>query len=119
VRTDVQQDSRKPWYFITTLLIFWIPLLPLSRRSWTHLRPPEKKAFWASCALVGFLTFCMEFVYRRVAKIWTFSQEKDRLVGLRIFGEPIEEFSFWIGATPFMLLLYLCHDKRRTVHHAK
>jgi hypothetical protein len=128
VRTsEARLDTRKPWYFLLTLAVFWLPLIPLSRLTWHRLHPPEKRAFWATCFLVGFLTFLMEFVYRRTAKIWTFSQQKDRLVGLHIFGEPIEEFSFWLGATPFMVLVYLsrrlfgrrkAYENRRAPHYA-
>jgi hypothetical protein len=56
---------------------------------------------------VGLMTFAMEFIYRRATKVWTFSQKTDPLLGIRLFGEPIEEFSFWNGATPFILLVYL------------
>ena len=98
---------KTPWYFLTTLLLFWLPLLPLAGLTWKKLDPPTKRSFWAGCVTVGLMTFGMEFVYRRRAKIWTFSEDVDPLLGIRIFGEPIEEFSFWNGATPFILLVYL------------
>jgi hypothetical protein len=43
--------------------------------------------------------------------IWDFSEDHHKLVGLNIFGAPIEEFVFWYGATPFVLLIYLYYEK--------
>ena len=106
-RQHLRLTPKRPWYFITTLLVFWLPLVPLAGLTWKRLAPEVRKSFWCGCAAVGLMTFGMEFVYRRTTKIWTFSESVDRLLGPRILGEPVEEFSFWNGATPFILLVYL------------
>lgn len=95
-----------PRYFIITILVFWLPVLLLALLTWPRLTPPEKKAFWLSILVLTPATFGMEFVYIW-AKIWTFSEANDPLLGIRLWGVPIEEFSFWFGATPFILLVYL------------
>ena len=118
-RTPVRANAKTPWYFLTTLLVFWLPLIPLARLTWTRLDAPARKSFWASCATVGLMTFAMEFVYRRSTKIWTFSEKVDPLLGPRILGEPVEEFSFWNGATPFILFVYLALRAVRTRRAAR
>jgi lycopene cyclase domain-containing protein len=99
-----------PRYFILTVLYFWIPvvLMGLFLRSRTDQN--TKKAFWWALLLFTPMTFAMEYVFLW-ADIWNFSEAHDPLLGLWLWGAPIEEFSFWFGATPFILLLYL------TFHH--
>ncbi|MFN0118737.1 MAG: hypothetical protein ACKVQC_10675 [Elusimicrobiota bacterium] len=99
-----------PRYFIGTFIYFWIPCIVL----WVLLRNkidiPTKKAFWITLAILTPLTFIMEYVYLW-ADIWNFTEEVDPLLGIEIFGAPVEEFSFWFGAGPFILLLYFSFDR--------
>jgi len=100
-----------PRYFIITVLVFWLPVLGLSFATWPRLSPPEKKAFWFSILVLTPATFGMEYVYIWT-KIWTFSEALDPLLGIRLWGVPLEEFSFWFGASPFILLVYLTARRR-------
>ena len=102
-----------PRYFIITILVFWLPVVGLSFYIWPRLTAPDKKAFWYSILVLTPATFAMEYVYIWT-RIWTFSQAKDPLLGIRLWGVPIEEFSFWFGASPFILLVYL--TARRLIH---
>jgi hypothetical protein len=101
-----------PQYFLTTLIIFWLPAFFLGRALRKRLSVPEKRALRSTILLLALLTFLMELIYRRL-KIWTFSEEVDPLLGVRVAGEPVEEFSFWAGATPFMMTVYLLLRSRR------
>lgn len=99
-----------PRYFISTLFYFWLPVVVLSAWTLPRLSSSHKKAFWISLAVMTPATFAMEYVYLW-ADIWTFSEALDPLLGIRIWGAPIEEFVFWFGAPPFILLLYLSFDR--------
>jgi lycopene cyclase domain-containing protein len=103
----VDQIARKtPRYFLLTVLVFWLPVAALASLIWNRVSRLDKKAFWYTVFLLTGLTTMMESIYVST-RIWTFSEKLDRLLGPRIRGVPIEEFSFWYGATPFMLLVYL------------
>lgn len=67
------------------------------------------KSIWITLAIVCPLAFGMEYVYLGL-NIWTFSEAMDPLLGIRIWGAPIEEFSFWFGGAPFFILVYLSFD---------
>lgn len=95
-----------PRYFLGTLIYFWIPVAIMGfiiRKKWDAL---SRKAFWYTILTITPMTFVMEYVYLYF-DIWNFSEEMDPLLGINIFGAPIEEFSFWFGAGPFILLVYL------------
>ncbi len=98
-----------PRYFLLTLLYFWIPVLTLGFFLKNKLDAPTKKAIWISLAIILPLTFVMEYVYLW-ADIWTFSEAMDPLLGIWLWGAPLEEFSFWFGAPPFFLMVYLTFD---------
>ncbi|MCB4757030.1 MAG: hypothetical protein LHV69_08420 [Elusimicrobia bacterium] len=98
-----------PRYFISTLVYFWIPVLALGFFLRHRLDPLTKKAFWITLLIMLPVTTLMEYVYLWT-DIWSFSEEMDPLLGIWIFGAPIEEFSFWYGGPPFMLLTYLTLD---------
>lgn len=100
-----------PLYFISTLLYFWVPVLLMARWTWPRLDSLDKKAFWRTLAIFYGLALVMEYVYLYY-DVWTFSEDFDPLLGLRVFNAPIEEFCFWFGATPFVLLLYLGLERR-------
>lgn len=69
----------------------------------------SKKAFWVTSGVLLPLAFAMEYVYLWL-DIWTFSEEKDPLLGIWLWGAPVEEFFFWFGGVLFLLLLYLTLD---------
>lgn len=99
-----------PRYFISTLVVFWIPSSVLAAWLWRGLDPLTRKAFFLALALVLPATFAMEFVYLKL-RIWRLDLSKDPLIGLTILGTPIEEFLFWFGAAFFILLAYLALDR--------
>jgi hypothetical protein len=43
--------------------------------------------------------------------IWNFSEKISPLLGINIFGVPLEEFLFWFGAAVFFPLLYLAFNE--------
>lgn len=94
-----------PVYFLTCLLLFWVPGIALLAGTWRTRTRAQRKAFWITCAVMAVITFAMEYVYLW-ADIWSFSEAHAPLLGIRLFGAPIEEFTFWFGATPFVLGLY-------------
>lgn len=95
-----------PLYFLSTLVYFWIPIAAMGLLLLPRQDDATRKAFWLTLALFTPLTAAMEFVCLRL-DIWSFSQAKDPLLGIRLFGAPVEEFSFWFGGAPFVLLTYL------------
>ena len=60
--------------------------------------------FWPLTAAMEYLCLYLD--------IWDFSQELDPLLGIALFGAPIEEFLFWFGAPVFVLLAYFAFDRR-------
>jgi lycopene cyclase domain-containing protein len=75
--------------------------------AWKKLSPSSKKGFWRTVFVFTPLTFVMEYVFMW-ADVWNFSEAQDPLIGIWLWGVPIEEFSFWFAATPFILLVYIC-----------
>lgn len=109
-----------PRYFIGTLLYFWLPVAIMSLLMKGKWPPLALKSFWISLAILTPATFAMEYVFLWT-DIWTFSEELDPLLGIYIFGVPVEEFSFWFGASPFILLSYLLFCRlfpRKPINHA-
>jgi len=111
-----------PVYFLTCVLLFWIPGVALLAGLWHTRTRVQRTAFWITCMVMAIVTFGMEYVYLW-ADIWSFSEVHDPLLGIRIFGAPIEEFTFWFGATPFVLGLYWALQRfeprvRRRIRHA-
>ncbi|MFA6030344.1 MAG: lycopene cyclase domain-containing protein [Elusimicrobiota bacterium] len=102
---------RLPLYFLSTLLYFWLPAAALAWKVYPGLDRLSRRAFWLTLAVFVPLTAAMEFVCLRL-DVWTFSEAKDPLLGLRIFGAPVEEFLFWFGAQPFVLFSYLAFRRR-------
>jgi lycopene cyclase domain-containing protein len=94
-----------PLYFLTCVGIFWIPGTALLVANWRRLDKRRKKSFFILLGIMAVVTFAMEYVYL-AADIWSFSEAHDPLLGLVILGAPIEEFTFWFGATPFVLGVY-------------
>ncbi|MBI4052046.1 MAG: lycopene cyclase domain-containing protein [Elusimicrobia bacterium] len=107
-----------PRYFLMTLIVFWIPVFVLGRFLWKKLDPLTKKAFWATMAIMTVATFIMEYVYIWL-DIWSFSEQVDPLLGIWLWGVPIEEFIFWFGASPLFIFMYMAFDrffKRRKIY---
>lgn len=100
-----------PWYLLSVLIYFWVPIVGLGLWLLPRQETATLKSLGVSVALFWPLTAAMEYLCLRL-DIWTFSEKLDPLVGLRFFGAPVEEFLFWFGAQPFVLLLYLAFDKR-------
>jgi lycopene cyclase domain-containing protein len=100
-----------PVYLITYLLLFWLPVFILGFACWSRLDAPARKAFWVAMAIMLVVTTVMEYVYLGL-HLWNFSEAIDPLLGIRIFGVPIEEFVFWWGATPLFAFLYLFFVQR-------
>ena len=99
-----------PLYFIIYLFLFWVPVFVLMFVLRKKLDPITRKAFWVTWLLVNFMTFGMEYIYLKF-HVWTFSQQVDPLLGINLFGVPIEEFEFWWGAAALFMLLYLFFDR--------
>lgn len=98
-----------PLYFISTLICFWIPAILMGLVFFPKQDDLSRKAFWLTLAIYIPLSTAMEYLCLYL-DIWSFSEKKDPLLGLRIFGAPIEEFSFWFGAQPFFLFSYMGFD---------
>jgi len=93
-----------PLYFLTCICLFWIPGIALIAANWRRLDRLQRRSFWILAAIMAVVTFGMEYVYLW-ADIWDF-EKRYPLLGLEIMGAPIEEFTFWFGATPFVLGVY-------------
>jgi hypothetical protein len=76
-----------PRYFLSTLAYFWLPVVLLSFYLRGKLDAASKKSLWLSFLIIAPMTFAMEYVYLW-ADIWTFSEELDPLLGIRIWGAP-------------------------------
>lgn len=94
-----------PLYFLTCVFLFWVPGVALLLYRWRWLDRFQRKGFWIVCAIMAVVTFAMEYVYLW-ADVWSFSEAYDPLLGIELWGAPIEEFTFWLGATPFVLGVY-------------
>lgn len=95
-----------PWYFLSTIIYFYIPSAFLSAWILPRIDQTTRKAYWKTMGYIACISITMEYVYLGL-DLWTFSEAKDPLLGIRIYGAPIEEFIFWFGACPFALLIYL------------
>lgn len=100
-----------PLYFLTCVLIFWVPGIALLVVNYAWLSGTQRKAFWIVCGIMAVVTFGMEYVYLW-ADIWSFSEAHDPLLGITFGGAPVEEFTFWFGATPFVLGVYWTAQRR-------
>ncbi len=104
-----------PVYLITYTILFWIPALIFMLFLLKAFGAPVRKGFWAASAAMGAVSVLMEYLFLKF-DVWFFSEKIDRLVGLRLFGAPVEEFVFWFGATPFCLALYLMYGRLMKKH---
>ena len=95
-----------PWYFIDTILFFWLPAIFMFGYVYRRLTALQMRAFWINAAIWCVITFLFEYATLAM-DIWNFSEVFSPLIGLYIWGVPIEEFLFWFGASFFFPILYL------------
>lgn len=99
-----------PLYLIIYTVLFWVPAALFAVLALRAFPVPLKRAFWATSVVMGAASVVNEYIFLKY-DVWFFSEKIDRLVGLRLFGAPVEEFVFWFGATPFCLALYLMYGR--------
>jgi hypothetical protein len=92
-------------YGWTDIVYFWISSLVLYILLFKKIKGSVAHSFWACMVLFVPVTFLFEFVGLWVDG-WGFD-DKYPLWGLNIFGAPVEEFLFWFGAPPYVMLNYL------------
>ncbi len=92
-------------YGWTDIVYFWISSLVLYLLLFKKMKGPTTQAFWGTMVLFIPVTFLFEYVGLWVDG-WDFDN-KYPLWGIKIFGAPIEEFLFWFGAPPYVMLNYL------------
>lgn len=93
-------------YAMSMLVLFWFPVLIMLAVNFKWLWDHEllKPFLYANLVMV-IVAFFFEYVSIGM-KVWDFSQEHHKLLGINVIGLPIEEFMFWFGATPFSILLF-------------
>lgn len=94
-----------PLYFLSVVAYFWVPVLVMGPSLLRGKDRLDRRAFWLTLLVFLPLATAMEYVYLWL-DIWTFSEHFDRLLGIWFGGAPLEEFVFWYGAPPFVLLTY-------------
>jgi lycopene cyclase domain-containing protein len=95
-----------PRYFWLYIWSFWVPILILLPILWRYMDAPTKKSLFISLVCISWpLSIVMEYVYLKL-DVWDFSEAWDPLLGIKLFGAPIEEFVFWFGAPVIILLVY-------------
>ncbi len=117
-------------YAVSTFFLFWFPvcLMLMANLKWmyrTNLIIP----FITVNFLMGITAFYFEYAALGLG-VWNFSEAQHKLLRtlfnnpnfpFALYGAPIEEFLFWLGATPFCILLYITFDrllrKKETVSH--
>jgi lycopene cyclase domain-containing protein len=95
-------------YAASMVVLFFIPvaIMLIINWRWMEARHLLKPFLYANLVMDG-VAFFFEYVSIGM-KVWWFSQEHHKLLGINIIDLPIEEFMFWFGATPFCILLYIC-----------
>jgi len=99
-----------PLYFLSTLAYLWLPAALLWLVLGRKIDRTSRESFLLTLAVIYPVSVLMEYVYLHF-DIWSFSEKMDPLLGPRIYGAPIEEFSFWFGVTPLLLLYYLGFER--------
>jgi hypothetical protein len=99
-----------PRYFWLYVWSFWVPILILLPLVWRVMDASARKALAYSLLFVCWpAAIVMEYVYLKF-DVWDFSEAWDPLLGLKVFGAPVEEFVFWFGAPFVILLVYIGID---------
>jgi len=106
-----------PVYFVTYVILFWIPAVFLGIFVFKTLSPSLKRSVLATLLLIALVTTVMEYVYLWF-DVWTFSQKTDKLLGIWLGPAPIEEFVFWFGGPLFCLAVYFTYKRLFEILHA-
>ncbi len=101
-----------PRYLVADICIFWLPslILYIGLVMLRKINHDRIKSFWINLCIWLPVTFVCEYVYLKL-DFWNFSEQIDPLVGIYLWGAPIEEFVFWFGAPVFFMLVYLFLNK--------
>ena len=94
-----------PWYFIMDIGL-WAVTLVIVYWAWTRLDRYWKTSAIITIILVMILQVANELVSLHIFKAWGFSEEYGSLLGLDIWGVPIEEYLFWFAYAGMIPLLY-------------
>ena len=88
-------------YLVINILTIFVPML----RSFEHrINMLSKwKAIWPSIALVGFIFIVWDVMFTHMG-VWGFTEE--HLIGVNIFGLPIEEMLFFVTVPYACLFIY-------------
>jgi hypothetical protein len=85
-----------PWYLLLDAAL-WLIALSLIWWSWPRLNAGwRRSALFAAC-LVMVLQVGNELLSLNVFQAWSFSQVHNRLLGVELWGAPLEEYLFWFA----------------------
>ena len=87
---------KMPWYFLTDVVLC---LLAAAAVGWAW---PRMTSLWRRSAVITAVVVMVlqcvnEYFSLLVFKAWTFSFAHNTLVGVEVFGVPIEEMLFWFA----------------------
>jgi hypothetical protein len=99
-----------PRYFIESVCFFWLPSILMYAYVSRLMTRFKLEAFYINFLIWCLITFVFEYTCLSL-DIWNFSEKLYPLIGINIFGVPLEEFLFWFGAAVFFPLLYLVFDE--------
>jgi lycopene cyclase domain-containing protein len=85
-----------PWYLLLDAAL-WLIALGVVRWSWPRLDAGERRGAWLAAALVMVLQVGNEWLSLNVFQAWSFSQAHNRLLGVELWGAPLEEYFFWFA----------------------
>lgn len=93
-----------PWYFILDLVL-WGIAAGITVWAWPRLDRRWKLSVFWTIGIVMVLQVGNELLSLHVFQAWEFSTEHNRLLGLDLWGAPVEEYLFWFAfawAIPFL-----------------
>ncbi|MBN1594595.1 hypothetical protein JW933_01580 [candidate division FCPU426 bacterium] len=94
-----------PWYLILDLAL-WAITAVIIRWSWPRLDPVVRKCVFITVFVVMVLQVLNELLSLHVFKAWDFSEDYNRLLGINLWGAPIEEYLFWFAYAWMIPFLY-------------
>jgi hypothetical protein len=74
--------------------------------AWRIMTPQWRASAVITACIVMVLQVFNELLSLHVFHAWDFSQEHNRLVGVDLWGAPIEEYLFWFAFAWFVPFLY-------------
>ncbi len=83
-----------PWYFILDLGL-WALTAAVVASAWPRMGKAWRRSACATALVVMVLQSFNEVLSRKVFQAWTFSYEHNRMIGISLLGEPVEEHLFW------------------------